>query len=169
MNETERLEFLPIVRSFTNLLEKVDADPKETDKLLQQVREIVKLIPTNLRKNIPAVQGIDLSQFTSNFQGLENVRNVRKTAAYPQFDSSKKRLTKRHANGSEYIHKEKIRGNERYVNWYTALYFVIVGIIVFLSFAKRICNQKKKEQSFSLQNYQRVEKDEENIQKIWVY
>ena len=65
--------------------------------------------------------------------------------------------------------KEKWPGNERYVNWYTALYFVIVGIIVFLSFAKRICNQKKKEQSFSLQNYQRVEKDEENIQKIWVY
>ena len=101
MNETERLEFLPIVRSFTDLLEKVDADPKETAKLLQQVREIVKLIPTNLRKNIPAIQGIDLSQFTSNFQGLENVRNVRKTAAYPQFDSSKKTIVLVHGyNGN---------------------------------------------------------------------
>ena len=65
--------------------------------------------------------------------------------------------------------KEKIRGSERCMNWYTALYFVIVRIVDFLSSTKRICNQKKKEQSFSLQNYQRVEKDEENIKKIWVY
>ena len=92
MTEAERAEFLPIVETFTNLLEEDDTDIEKISKLLQQVREIAKLIPTNLRNNIPAIQNIDLGEFLTAIQGPDAVRNVRKPAVSTKFGTGKKVL-----------------------------------------------------------------------------
>ena len=52
MTDSERAQFLPVVRTFTCILEKGDADSNETNSLLQQVRQLNQLIPENLRNSI---------------------------------------------------------------------------------------------------------------------
>ena len=52
MTDSERAQFLPVVRTFTCILEKGDADSNETNSLLQQVRQLNQLIPENLRYSI---------------------------------------------------------------------------------------------------------------------
>ena len=84
MSSAERAQFLPIVRSFTDVLENNNSDPNKTNQLLLQVREIAKMIPSSLRNNIPAIQGMDLSQFAPSLQGSQNIRPPREPVAAPQ-------------------------------------------------------------------------------------
>ena len=57
MTESERAQFLPVVRTFTRVLEKGDADSNEINTLLQQVRQLNQLIPENLRNSIEVLMG----------------------------------------------------------------------------------------------------------------
>ena len=63
MTSAERAQFLPVVRTFTSVLEKGNADPRETNVLLQQVRELNNLIPGNIRNSISELIGQDPSSF----------------------------------------------------------------------------------------------------------
>ena len=52
MTNAERQQFLPIVRTFTNVLEKGNANPTEVNTLMSQIRELNNLIPGNIRNSI---------------------------------------------------------------------------------------------------------------------
>merc|ERR1712241_1240032 len=52
MTDQERQQFLPVVKTFTKVLEKGSADATDTKKLVQQIRELNKLIPANIGKTI---------------------------------------------------------------------------------------------------------------------
>ena len=68
MTAAERRQFLPVVRSFTNILEKGNASPSETNQLLTQIRTLNELIPANMRANIEQITGLA----TSGFGGANN-------------------------------------------------------------------------------------------------
>merc|ERR1711997_345545 len=57
MTEEERQQFLPVVRTFTSVLEKGSADATETNTLLQQVRQLNQLIPANIGSSIGGLIG----------------------------------------------------------------------------------------------------------------
>ena len=57
MTDSERAQFLPVVRTFTSILEKGNADPNETTAILQQVRQLNQLIPENLKNSIEGLMG----------------------------------------------------------------------------------------------------------------
>ena len=69
MTAAERAQFLPIVRTFTGILEKGNASPSETNKLLGQIRELNQLIPAHMRANIEQITGLASGNF-GNFGGL---------------------------------------------------------------------------------------------------
>jgi len=52
MTDSERQQFLPVVRTFTNVLEKGNANPTEVNTLMSQVRELNNLIPGNIANSI---------------------------------------------------------------------------------------------------------------------
>ena len=52
MTEQERQQFLPVVRTFTSILEKGSADGADTIALLNEIKELNKLIPANIGKTI---------------------------------------------------------------------------------------------------------------------
>ena len=64
MTEQERQQFLPVVRTFNNILEKGNADGNDTNALLQEIQELNKLIPTNIGSSIQGLFG--------NFGSLNN-------------------------------------------------------------------------------------------------
>merc|ERR1712212_263686 len=57
MTSQERAQFLPIVRTFTRVLEKGSADANESQLLLRQASELTNLIPGNLRSGIQQLTG----------------------------------------------------------------------------------------------------------------
>jgi len=57
MTSDERAQFLPVVRTFTSVLEKGNADPNETNQLLQQIRQLNNLIPGNIGNSISGLIG----------------------------------------------------------------------------------------------------------------
>jgi len=57
MTSQERAQFLPIVRTFTRVLEKGSADANESQLLLQQASQLTNLIPGNLRSSIQQLTG----------------------------------------------------------------------------------------------------------------
>jgi len=63
MTAAERAQFLPVVRTFTSILEKGNADPNETNQLLGQIRTLNSLIPANMRANIEQITGLATSNF----------------------------------------------------------------------------------------------------------
>ena len=66
MTKEQREDFLPVVKLFTSILEKGNADSDDAKKLLGQIRELNKLIPENMRANIEQITGLA----TSNFGGF---------------------------------------------------------------------------------------------------
>ena len=67
MTEQERQQFLPVVKTFTSILEKGNADGTETTALLQEIQELNKLIPANIGSSIQGLFG-NLGSF-GNFSG----------------------------------------------------------------------------------------------------
>ena len=65
MTASERAQFLPVVRTFTSVLEKGNADPNEINQLLGQVRQLNSLIPANMRANIEQITGLATSSFNT--------------------------------------------------------------------------------------------------------
>ena len=63
MTDQERAQFLPMVRSFTRALEKGSTDANENRLLLQQAKELGKLIPENLRKSIEGLTDGAINNF----------------------------------------------------------------------------------------------------------
>jgi hypothetical protein len=61
MTSVERAQFLPIVKTFTNILEKGSADSSEIQTLLQQAKELTKFLPGNLQSSLEGL--------TDNFIG----------------------------------------------------------------------------------------------------
>merc|ERR1739838_542511 len=57
MTEEERKQFLPVVRTFTSVLEKGNASPTETNTLVQQIRQLNQLIPANIGSSIGGLIG----------------------------------------------------------------------------------------------------------------
>ena len=57
MTDQERQQFLPVVKTFTKVLEKGSADATDTKKLVQQIRELNKLIPANIGSSIQGLFG----------------------------------------------------------------------------------------------------------------
>ena len=57
MTNAERNQFLPVVRTFTNVLEKGNADPNEINQLVQETRELSNLIPGNIGNSISGLIG----------------------------------------------------------------------------------------------------------------
>merc|ERR1712142_1221631 len=57
MTPQERNQFLPIVRTFTRVLEKGSADANESQLLLNHASELTNLIPGNLRSGIQQLTG----------------------------------------------------------------------------------------------------------------
>merc|ERR1712083_956898 len=57
MTSQERAQFLPIVRTFTRVLEKGSADANESQLLLQQASQLTNLIPANMRSSIQQLTG----------------------------------------------------------------------------------------------------------------
>ena len=55
MTQQERQQFLPIVRSFTAVLEKGSASTDETNALLAQATQLTSLLPANFRTSIQAL------------------------------------------------------------------------------------------------------------------
>ena len=74
MTDSERSQFLPVVRTFTSILEKGNADPNETTAILQQVRQLNQLIPVNLRNSIEGLMG--------NFAQNPTKRQVSQSGTY---------------------------------------------------------------------------------------
>ena len=52
MTAQEKQQFLPIVRSFTSILEKGSADANEANALLSQANQLTSLLPANFRTSI---------------------------------------------------------------------------------------------------------------------
>ena len=52
MTPAERNQFLPVVRTFTNVLENGSANPNEINALMQQTRTLTNLIPGNIGNSI---------------------------------------------------------------------------------------------------------------------
>jgi len=52
MTQAERNQFLPIVRTFTNVLENGNANPNEINTLMQQTRTLTNLIPGNIGNSL---------------------------------------------------------------------------------------------------------------------
>jgi len=75
MTASERAQFLPVVRTFTSILEKGNADPNEINQLLGQVRQLNSLIPANMRANIEQITGLATSSFNTgpNFASQNSV------------------------------------------------------------------------------------------------
>ena len=65
MTAEERDQFLPVVRTFTGILEEGNADPNETKELLEQIRKLNELIPANMRANIEQITGLTTSNFVA--------------------------------------------------------------------------------------------------------
>jgi len=57
MTDQERQEFLPAVRIFTSILEKGNADGTDTVALLNEIKELNKLIPSNIGSSIQSLFG----------------------------------------------------------------------------------------------------------------
>ena len=57
MTEQERQQFLPVVRTFTSILEKGNANGTDTTALLQEIQELNKLIPANIGSSIEGLLG----------------------------------------------------------------------------------------------------------------
>ena len=57
MTEQERQQFLPIVRKFTNVLEKGNANAAETQDLVSEIRKLNQLIPSNIGGSISGLIG----------------------------------------------------------------------------------------------------------------
>ena len=55
MTPQERQQFLPIVRSFTAILEKGSANADEANALLAQATQLSSLLPANFRSSIQAL------------------------------------------------------------------------------------------------------------------
>ena len=55
MTQQERQQFLPIVRSFTAILEKGSANADEANALLAQATQLSSLLPANFRNSIQAL------------------------------------------------------------------------------------------------------------------
>ena len=71
MTSAERSQFLPVVRTFTNVLENGNANPTEISTLMSQVRQLNNLIPGNIGNAISGLigsNGIGNSGF-SGFSG----------------------------------------------------------------------------------------------------
>ena len=64
MTPQERNQFLPIVRTFTRILEKGSASANESQQLLNQAQKLTNLLPGNLRSGI--------QQLTANTAGNIN-------------------------------------------------------------------------------------------------
>jgi len=73
MTEDERTQFLPVVKTFTGILEAGNADPNKTKELLEQIRKLNALIPANMRANIEQITGLA----TSNFAAPTPVRTTK--------------------------------------------------------------------------------------------
>ena len=69
MTDSERAQFLPVVRTFTRILQKGDTDSNETNSLLQQVRQLNQLIPENLRNSIKGLMN-NLGQNLVKYPGF---------------------------------------------------------------------------------------------------
>merc|ERR1739838_920346 len=57
MSEEDRNKFLPVVETFTDVLENGSANPTETQTLLAQIRQLNKLIPANIGSSIEGLIG----------------------------------------------------------------------------------------------------------------
>jgi hypothetical protein len=57
MSEEDRNKFLPVVETFTGVLENGSANPTETQTLLAQIRQLNKLIPENIGSSIEGLIG----------------------------------------------------------------------------------------------------------------
>merc|ERR1711936_491542 len=66
MTSAERSQFLPVVRTFTKVLENGNANPSEIRTLMQQVRTLNNLIPGNIRNIISS------TLLDNNFGGNNN-------------------------------------------------------------------------------------------------
>ena len=55
MTQQERQQFLPIVRSFTAILEKGSANADEANALLAQAQQLTSLLPANFRDSIQGI------------------------------------------------------------------------------------------------------------------
>ena len=65
MTPQERQQFLPVVRSFTSILEKGGANADEANSLLAQANQLTSLLPANFRNSISGLT----SGFTSGRVG----------------------------------------------------------------------------------------------------
>ena len=68
MTSAERSQFLPVVRTFTNVLENGNANPTEISTLMSQVRQLNNLIPGNIGNAISSLIGNGIGN--SGFSGF---------------------------------------------------------------------------------------------------
>ena len=55
MTAQDKSQFLPVIKTFAEVLEENGANAGKTNLLLQQSKKLTKLIPENLRNSIPTV------------------------------------------------------------------------------------------------------------------
>ena len=55
MTAQDKSQFLPVIKTFAEVLEENGANAGKTNLLLQQSKKLAKLIPENLRNSIPSI------------------------------------------------------------------------------------------------------------------
>ena len=66
MSIEERINLLPIVRQFTDILERGSADPVETELLLEKAHSLTRFIPENIKEQIQTI-GFQIDGAARNF------------------------------------------------------------------------------------------------------